>query len=119
MKKIGCILVFLYLMPLLSLKAVNAYPFPVSLKLPDGTSLAVRIYGDEHFSYRTTADGHFIAKGADGFYYMRIGTLPAFFARVNSGHTMLLPVLLPNKWLWPCVLSRSRRRCVPAGKTAG
>ena len=69
MKKIGCILVFLYLMPLLSLKAVNAYPFPVSLKLPDGTSLAVRIYGDEHFSYRTTADGHFIAKGADGFYY--------------------------------------------------
>lgn len=52
-----------------SLLAVNAYPYPVVVTLPDGSSLTVRIHGDEYFNYRTTEDGYVIARGTDGFYY--------------------------------------------------
>ncbi|MDE6450858.1 MAG: hypothetical protein K2L23_00935, partial [Odoribacter sp.] len=37
--------------------------------LPDGTTLSVRMYGDERFHYLTTLDGYVIAQKEDGFYY--------------------------------------------------
>lgn len=55
---------------------VKGYPFPVAVMQPDGTSLNIRIYGDESFSYKTTLDGYIIAQGKDGFYY---------YADYNSG----------------------------------
>ena len=37
--------------------------------LPDGTTLSIRMYGDERFHYLTTLDGYVIAQKEDGFYY--------------------------------------------------
>jgi hypothetical protein len=39
------------------LYAVPAYPKPVRVEQPDGTTLTVRVYGDERFHYATTVDG--------------------------------------------------------------
>ncbi|MDE6451235.1 MAG: hypothetical protein K2L23_02910, partial [Odoribacter sp.] len=50
-------------------QAIPATTLPVEVKLPDGTSLTIRIYGDEFFHYITTIDGHLIEQGNDGFYY--------------------------------------------------
>lgn len=49
--------------------AVRAYPFPISVRLPDGSALTIRIYGDEYFRYTTTDDGYTIAQKNDGYYY--------------------------------------------------
>ncbi len=35
----------------------------------DGTTLSIRILGDENFSCKTTLDGYIIAQGKDGIYY--------------------------------------------------
>ncbi|MCK9625168.1 MAG: immune inhibitor A [Bacteroidales bacterium] len=67
------ILLFFFSFPVY---AVKGYPYPVAIEQPDGTSLLINIYGDEFFSYKTTADGFIIAQGADGFYY---------YADYNSG----------------------------------
>ena len=50
-------------------QAIQATTQPVEVRLPDGTSLTIRIYGDEHFHYTTTIDGYLIKQGRDGFYY--------------------------------------------------
>ncbi len=50
-------------------QAIQATTRPVEVRLPDGTSLTIRIYGDEHFHYTTTIDGYLIKQGRDGFYY--------------------------------------------------
>ena len=49
--------------------AVPAVPAPVIVTQPDGTTLTIRIYGDDFGSYRTTSDGIEIVQQADGFYY--------------------------------------------------
>ena len=48
--------------------AVPAYPGLVEVKQPDGTSITVRIYGDENFSYVTTSDGYLLKENAVGVY---------------------------------------------------
>lgn len=53
---------------------VPAYPYPVSIKQPDGTSLTVVLKGDEFHHYFTTEDGYLIAKDKNGvFNYARKG----------------------------------------------
>lgn len=49
--------------------AVKAYPRPVIVRQPDGSTLTLIIRGDEHFRYTMTADGRTVAKGKDGFFY--------------------------------------------------
>lgn len=49
-------------------EAVPAYPFPVKITQPDGTTLTVRIYGDESRKIRSTIDGYVIKKNDKGFY---------------------------------------------------
>lgn len=41
----------------------------INKTLPDGTTLSVRVYGDEWFHYVTTLDDYVIAQKEDGFYY--------------------------------------------------
>jgi hypothetical protein len=48
--------------------AVPAYPYPVTITQPDGTTLTVRLYGDESRKIRTTDDGYVIKKNKNGFY---------------------------------------------------
>ncbi len=49
-------------------KAVMAHPHPVTITQPDGSSLTIRIHGDESFHYTTTVDGFLIEKDADGYF---------------------------------------------------
>jgi hypothetical protein len=48
--------------------AIKAYPHPITITQADGSSLIIRLHGDEFFRYRTTEDGFLIKKGDDGIY---------------------------------------------------
>lgn len=48
--------------------AIGAFPRPIVMRQPDGTTLLVRLHGDENFHYATTADGFLIGRGADGYF---------------------------------------------------
>lgn len=54
--------------PFSSSKAVKAYPHPITIEQKDGTTLTIRLHGDEFFRYRTTEDGFLIKEGDDGIY---------------------------------------------------
>lgn len=47
---------------------IKSNPKPVTVVQPDGSSLTVRIHGDENFHYMTTVDGFLIRKDKDGFF---------------------------------------------------
>jgi len=49
-------------------RAVPAYHGPVTITQPDGTSLTIRLFGDEFRKIRTTIDGFVIRENAQGFY---------------------------------------------------
>ncbi|MEZ7866266.1 MAG: M6 family metalloprotease domain-containing protein [Paludibacteraceae bacterium] len=54
-------------------QAVPAYPYPVTIAQPDGTTLTVVLKGDEFHRYHTTEDGYFITKDNSGvFNYARM-----------------------------------------------
>lgn len=48
--------------------AIKANPKPITVKQPDGTTLVIRVHGDENFHYITTSDGFLIQRDKDGFY---------------------------------------------------
>ena len=48
--------------------AVKAWPYPVTVTQPDGTSLVIRIHGDENRSWTTLADGRPVFQDSDGFW---------------------------------------------------
>jgi len=82
------IFVYLSMMPAM---AVKSYPSKVIVRQSDGSTLAVRIYGDEFFSYTTTIDGYIIAQKTDGFYYYadyRSGVRHISDIRVTAGTDM-------------------------------
>lgn len=61
--------IFLLLAATYTAMAVKAYPRPVTVRQPDGSSLVLIIKGDEHFHYTMTTDGRTVVKGKDGYYY--------------------------------------------------
>ena len=67
MKRIVLLLLGLLVFSL-QLHAVKAYPYPVTVVQPDGTTLTIRLYGDENRSWKTTLDGRPVFQGADGFW---------------------------------------------------
>ncbi|MCI6893905.1 MAG: M6 family metalloprotease domain-containing protein [Bacteroidales bacterium] len=52
----------------LSAYAVPAHPYANRVLQPDGTSLTVRLIGDEYLHYSTTDDGYTILKNNEGYY---------------------------------------------------
>jgi len=57
----------------INLYAVPAIPTPIEVTQPDGTTLTIRLYGDENFHYNTTEDGYLIAKNQqDAFVYATV-----------------------------------------------
>lgn len=49
--------------------AVPACPEIERVMLPDGSSLSLRLVGDEFFNYTSTVDGYPVERSADGWYY--------------------------------------------------
>lgn len=52
----------------LSGHAIPAYPYANKVTQPDGSTLTIRLVGDEFLHYSTTDDGYTIVKNSDGFY---------------------------------------------------
>ena len=52
-----------------SVYGVKANPRLRTVILPDGTSLTLRLNGDESFHYYSTADGYAVDRADNGFYY--------------------------------------------------
>ena len=67
MKRLNMILVavLLSLAPVLSRPALNG---TARVKQPDGTTLTIRLVGDEYYSYNTTDDGYSLVRTAEGYY---------------------------------------------------
>ena len=52
----------------LQLHAVKAWPYAVKVTQPDGTTLTIRIHGDENRSWKTTLSGRPVYQDAQGFW---------------------------------------------------
>ncbi len=48
--------------------AVPAHPGAITVQQPDGSTLTLRLIGDEWLHFTTTADGYTVVKGSDGYY---------------------------------------------------
>ena len=84
--------------------AVRAYPHPIKVTQPDGTTITIQIHGDEFLNW-TTAGNRLVEKGPDGFYYYasfnsdgtksisknRVSNTLASFAASTSGSTVRPP----------------------------
>jgi M6 family metalloprotease-like protein len=54
-------------------QAVPADPTPVKVTQPDGTTLTLKLHGDEFFHFTTTLDGYTVLKNKAGYYtYARL-----------------------------------------------
>ena len=65
MKKWTLALLVLSLLSLTA-KAVPAYPYPITAAQPDGSTVTLRMHGDEWHHYTTTADGYTVVRNAQG-----------------------------------------------------
>ena len=66
MKKIALLLICL--MAIFRASAVPAYPYPVVVTQPDGTTLEIQGHGDEFYHFTTTVDGYTVVKNDAGYY---------------------------------------------------
>lgn len=66
-KKAFLLAVFLF-SGLISINSIPALPTIIQIVQPDGTTLKVRIYGDENKKIRTTIDGYPIRQNKAGYY---------------------------------------------------
>ena len=67
------ILLFVLGLLCLSAQAIPADPTPVKVAQPDGSTLTIRLHGDEFFHFTTTHDGYTVMKNNAGYYtYARL-----------------------------------------------
>lgn len=71
-----------------NLYAIKANPKPVLVTQPDGTTLMVRVCGDENHHYITTLDGYQIAADAQGMYK---------YVTLSNGRFVLTDVMAHNQ----------------------
>ena len=71
MKKviIAICLMLLGFMPTVKASGVPAPPYPIEVTLPDGSTLIIRLIGDERGHKKYTVDGWQILQGEDEYYY--------------------------------------------------
>lgn len=51
-----------------SMQAIPAHKGSVTIKQPDGTTVTIRLHGDEYRHYTTTDDGYSVVKNNQGYY---------------------------------------------------
>ena len=65
--------ILLSLLLVISAQAVPAHKGKVTVTQPDGTTVTLRLHGDEYLHFTTTDDGYSVVKSVDGFYrYARL-----------------------------------------------
>lgn len=80
---------------------VRAYPYPITVSQPDGSTIRIIIHGDENGTYTTTTEGKVVIKGADGFYRVS-GEVPEFKTsdpRRGVGHDISLNFAMTKSFL--------------------
>jgi len=86
-------IVFFCCVSIMHLHAIKATTRPVEVAQPDGTSLTVRLKGDEFFRYKTTLDGRVIFQNEEGYYVYGVldnsGNLIPGEERVTASSSML------------------------------
>lgn len=78
----------LFAMMSTELHAIKAFHELITARQPDGTTISIRVHGDEFLNYTTTASGQLIKAGADGYYYyasFRGADIVTSAQRVGSG----------------------------------
>ena len=68
MKKILSFVTFVIICGFQSVMAVPAHKGAVKMTQPDGTTVTIRLHGDEYLSFNTTTDGYSIVKNNQGYY---------------------------------------------------
>lgn len=68
MKKILAFVTFAIICGFQSVMAVPAHKGAVKITQPDGTTVTIRLHGDEYLNFNTTADGYSIVKNNQGYY---------------------------------------------------
>ena len=61
-------IILLWLSSLMSVYAVKAYPFPITETQPDGTTITIRLQGDEFQHFHTTEDGYLLKRNVKGYF---------------------------------------------------
>jgi len=73
MRKIYLFCLACFIFASTNLFAVPATPYPIEVMQPDGTTLTIRLHGDERFRYTSTLDGFLIMKNQqDAFVYATV-----------------------------------------------
>ncbi len=75
MKRFSLILILLTLV--FPARAVPAIPRPVTYLQPDGTTIQIRMWGDEFYHYATDLKGRMLEPSPDGFYRLSAERKPA------------------------------------------
>lgn len=70
----------------LPLFAAKAGPIPIAYKQSDGTTLTVRLHGDEHFHWYTTLDGVLLCKDGADFYVAAVASDGSIAATQQLAH---------------------------------
>jgi M6 family metalloprotease-like protein len=80
------LLIFVFMSIFHQAMAVKAYPGLIAVRQPDGSSLSIRLQGDEHSHYRTTSDNYMIIEDKKGFYRYATRTNAGIVAGTYTAH---------------------------------
>ena len=88
--------------------AVKGVPYPVEVRQPDGTTLKIRIFGDESHCWKTNLAGYLVEQDSDGWYrFSGSGARSAPLSRATTYGTGCrrgapdLPSPLTSSWRRP------------------
>lgn len=79
---------FLFISSAHEVFSVGAYPYPQEIKQPDGSTLTIKVHGDEWYNWITTADGFRILKNKNGFF--------EYASQLKSGEIVLSGIKASN-----------------------
>ena len=67
MRRVSTIIVMLAIITV-SIMAIPAHKKPIQVTQPDGTTVTIKLHGDEWMHFNTTADGYSVVKNQQGYY---------------------------------------------------